>query len=196
MVQSASERLRTTSKAVRKGEHQDLVRDRLVAWRREEVVTRLDGPTRLDRAHAVGYKAKQGYVVVRTRVRRGGRRKTRHVRARKPSKAGVNKYSPGRSLKAIAETRTATHYPNLEVLNSYWVGQDGRHKYYEVILVDPNHPVIRSDPKINWICEPAHKRRAFRGLTAAGRKHRGLQRKGKGAEKVRPSVRANEGRTK
>ncbi len=35
------------------------------------------------------------------------------------------------------------------------------------------------------------KGRAFRGLTSAGRKSRGLRRKGKGAEKVRPSLRAN-----
>jgi hypothetical protein len=25
------------------------------------------------------------------------------------------------------------------VLNSYWINQDGVYKYYEVILVDPNH---------------------------------------------------------
>lgn len=32
---------------------------------------------------------------------------------------------------------------NLRVLNSYWVNQDGVYKYYEVILVDPNHKVVR-----------------------------------------------------
>lgn len=31
---------------------------------------------------------------------------------------------------------------NLRVLNSYWVNQDGVYKYYEVILVDPNHKAV------------------------------------------------------
>ncbi|MFQ6060450.1 MAG: 50S ribosomal protein L15e, partial [Thermoplasmata archaeon] len=90
----------------------------------------------------------------------------------------------------------ARRYPNMEVLASYWVGEDGRNKYYEVILVDPHHPSIINDPKINWICEPAHKGRVYRGLTPAGKKGRGLRRKGKGAEKVRPSIRAHRGRGK
>jgi large subunit ribosomal protein L15e len=97
-----------------------------------------------------------------------------------------------KNIQRIAEERTAKRYPNLEVLNSYWVGEDGRQKYYEVILVDPHHPSIINDPKINWICEPQHKGRAFRGLTSAGRKGRGLYKKGVGAEKVRPSLRAHD----
>jgi large subunit ribosomal protein L15e len=28
------------------------------------------------------------------------------------------------------------------VLNSYWINQDGVYKYYEVILVDPNHKAV------------------------------------------------------
>jgi len=51
--------------------------------------------------------------------------------------------------------------------------------------------VIMSDPEINWICEKQHKHRALRGLTPAGRKGRGLYNKGKGAEKVRPSIGAH-----
>jgi len=45
----------------------------------------------------------------------------------------------------IAEERAAKKYPNLEVLNSYYVTEDGSHKWYEVILVDPHHPVIRNE---------------------------------------------------
>lgn len=51
-------------------------------------------------------------------------------------------------------------------------------RYFEVILVDPFHPVIRNDARINWICNPTHKHRESRGLTSAGRKHRGLRKKG------------------
>ncbi|MFX1299023.1 MAG: 50S ribosomal protein L15e, partial [Promethearchaeota archaeon] len=73
---------------------------------------------------------------------------------------------------------------------------DGKHWYYEVILVDPNHPVIKSDPKINWITEPQHSKRVTRGLTSAGKRSRGLHKKGWGSEKTRPSIRANKGRGK
>jgi large subunit ribosomal protein L15e len=36
----------------------------------------------------------------------------------------------------------------LEVLNSYWVGEDGQHEWFEAILVDPNHPSIKNDDNI------------------------------------------------
>ena len=78
---------------------------------------------------------------------------------------------------------------NLRVLNSYWINQDGVYKYYEVILVDPNHKAvssavgacvllltlrsqIRRDPRINWITKPVHKRREARGLTSIGKQVR------------------------
>ena len=171
-------------------------KQRLIQWRKEGSFVRVDKPLRIDRARALGYKAKQGYVIVRARVRRGGLRKPDIRGGRKPSKRGIAKITPAKSTQRIAEERTAKRYPNLEVLNSYWVGEDGKYHYYEVILVDPHHPVIKNDPKINWICSNKHKGRAFRGLTSAGKKGRGLRNKGKGAEKVRPSIRAHEGKGK
>ena len=36
-------------------------------------------------------------------------------------------------------------YPNLKVLNSYLVYKDGRHSWFEVILLDIHHPSIQSD---------------------------------------------------
>ena len=63
---------------------------------------------------------------------------------------------------------------NLRLLNSYWVNEDSTYRYYEVILVDPNHATIRNDPRINWICKAVHKRREERGLTSAGKKSRGI----------------------
>jgi len=61
--------------------------------------------------------------------------------------------------------------------------------WYEVILVDRSHPQILADKRINWII--VKKGRVFRGLTSAGRKSRGLKKKGIGTEKIRPSLRAN-----
>ena len=147
-----------------------LFRERLMKWRRQPVIVRVEKPTRLDRARALGYRAKQGFVIVRARVRRGGRKRPKPARGRKPSKAGMAKFTAKKSLQRIAEEKVARKYPNLEVLNSYWVGEDGQHMWFEVILVDPHNPVIKSDPKINWICK--QRGRVFRGLTSAGKKSR------------------------
>ncbi|MEM3442863.1 MAG: 50S ribosomal protein L15e [Candidatus Bathyarchaeia archaeon] len=168
----------------------ELMRQRLIDWRRQPVVTRVEKPTRLDRARKLGYKAKQGFVMVRVRVRRGGLRKQRPKAGRRPKRMGVKKFKPAKSLRLIAEERAARKFPNLEVINSYWVGEDGRSKWYEVIMVDPHHPAIKADRDISWITEKQHKKRVFRALTSAGKKVRSLRRKGRGAEKVRPSKKA------
>ncbi|HEX2022002.1 MAG TPA: 50S ribosomal protein L15e, partial [Candidatus Thermoplasmatota archaeon] len=165
-------------KTYRDADHLAIRQQRLYQWRRESVFTRVERPTRLDRARNLGYKAKQGYVVVRTRVRRGSLRKVRFKMGAKPSGMGVRKITASKSIQRIAEERVQKHYPNMEVLNSYWVGEDGRHKYYEVILVDPAHPVILSDPKIRWIANPGNTNRVFRGKTSAGQRGRGLHHKG------------------
>ena len=172
-------------------EFKALQRDRLIVWRKEGTTVRVEHPTRIDRARALGYKAKQGYVVVRIKIRRTRLRKSRPSQGRKTKGQAVRKIQPGKSFRWIAEERVARRYPNLEVLNSYPVGEDGRYKWFEVILVDPFNPSIKNDPKINWICNPANKGRVFRGLTSAGKKSRGLSRKGTGTEKIRPSLRAH-----
>ena len=89
----------------------------------------------------------------------------------------------------IAEQRVARKYPNLEVLNSYLIGKDGIHYFFEVILVDPERPEIKNDKNLSWISKDANLKRVFRGLTSAGKKSRGLRHKGPGL-KVRPSARA------
>jgi large subunit ribosomal protein L15e len=87
---------------------------------------------------------------------------------------GVYGYSPGKSLQLIAEETAARKYRGLEVLGSYYVGEDGEYKWYEVILVDPYLPSIKNDPDIKWIAHPSQRGRVFRGKTMAGRKARGL----------------------
>ena len=169
---------------------------RLIQWRKEENFLKVEKPLRIDRARSLGYKAKQGYIIVRARVRRGGLKKPDIRGGRKPTARGINKITPKKSTQRIAEERTAKRFPNMEVLNSYWIGEDGKHHYYEVILVDPYHPSIANDPKINWITNVSSKRRVLRGKTSAGKKGRGLRHKGKGAEKLRPSRRANRKRKK
>ncbi len=168
----------------------ELMHGRLIEWRKQSVVTRIEKPTRLDKAHRLGYKAKQGFVMVRIRVRRSGMRKRRPTAGRRPKRMGVKKFKHSKSVRLIAEERVARKFPNLEVLNSYWVGEDGTSKWYEVILVDPHHPVIVSDASISWIAQKQHRRRVFRSLTSAGKKVRALRTRGRGAEKARPSLKA------
>jgi len=50
----------------------ELMRQRLIEWRRQPAIFRVEKPTRLDRARKLGYKAKQGFVIACVRVRRGG----------------------------------------------------------------------------------------------------------------------------
>ena len=169
---------------------------RLKAWRQESTVQKIDRPTRLDRARALGYKAKQGIIVARVKVRRGGRRKSRYERNRMTSKMGVNTLTMAKSIQRIAEERAGRRFRNMEVLNSYWVAEDGKQKFYEVILVDPHSTSIKSDKDLCWVAENVHRGRAARGKTSAGRKGRGQRHKGIGTEKTRPSIRAHDGRGK
>ena len=131
----------------------NIMRQMAIKWRREPSIVRIERPSRLDKARRLGYKAKQGYVMVRIRIRRSGARKTRPVSGRRQKAMGVTKIKWAKSYKQIAEERVPKKYPNLEVLNSYYLWSDGRYQWYEVILVDPSHPVIKNDPRINWICQ-------------------------------------------
>lgn len=158
-------------------------------WRKEGAIERIDRPTRLDRARSVGYKAKQGIILARVRVRKGTARKSRHRAGRRSKRQGVNRVTRRKNTQRIAEERATRKYPNLRVLNSYWVGEDGSRRWFEVILVDPEHPSIKNDDDLNWICEDHHRGRAHRGLTSAGIRGRGIGSKGTGTERTRPSVR-------
>jgi large subunit ribosomal protein L15e len=172
---SATKRIQETFQKEYAGKDDSLWRhykDKLIQWRTEPVSIKVERPTNPIRARKLGYKAKQGFVIVRTRIRKGGRRKSRPRSKRMPSKMGVLKFKPHKSLQLIAEERVVRHYPNLEVLNSYWVGEDGKQKFYEVILVDVSHPVIIADRDINWIL--SQKGRVHRGLTSAGKRSRGF----------------------
>ncbi len=151
-----------------------VLRERMIEWRASPVFTKLDKPLRLDRARALGYKDKKGFVVVRVRLMRGGHRRSRPTSGRR-SKRMHSRKNLKMSYQWIAEQRTARKFSNLEVLNSYLIGRDGIHYFYEVILVDPERPEIKNDPVISWIARPENRGRAFRGITSAAKKSRGLR---------------------
>jgi len=170
----------------------DLWKERLMAWRKENSAVKLLRPTRIDRARSLGYKAKQGYSVVRQRVIRGGHKRPMIKKGRRTAHYS-QRMALRKNYQLIAEERVQKKFHNLVVLNSYWVAQDGKYYWFEVILVDPFHPVIKKDKKLAWLGEKKNQSRVFHGKTSAGRKMRGLRgNKGKGAEKARPSRRAHD----
>ncbi|MDP3734049.1 MAG: 50S ribosomal protein L15e [Nanoarchaeota archaeon] len=152
----------------------ELWKTRLMEWRRQAVTLKIERPTRIDRARSLGYKAKQGFIVVRQRVMRGGHTRPQIKSGRRSKRYGT-RLNLRKNYQQIAEERTQKKFTNMVVLNSYLVAQDGKHAWYEIILVDPQHPVIKADKNINWIVNRKHHSRAFHGQTSAGRKGRGLR---------------------
>ena len=166
----------------------DAYKQRLVEWTTQPPVTKVDGPTNIARARELGYKAKEGVIIIRVQVKGGKKKRARNWGGRKPSKSG-RFFSRAKSVQAIAEERAARKFINCEVLNSYFVGSAGSRKFYEVIMLDRAVPAIKSDRIYHNII--AQRARAFRGLTSVGKKHRGIAIKSFGTVKARPSVREN-----
>merc|ERR1711959_551773 len=131
---------------------------RLRSWhfRQLPAIHRASRPSRPEKARLLGYKAKQGYVVYRVRVRRGCRKRLAPKGATygKPVHEGVNQLKFQRRIQSVAEERVGKKLGSLRVLNSYWVGQDSTYKYFEVIMVDPNLKNVRRDGDLNWIAKP------------------------------------------
>jgi large subunit ribosomal protein L15e len=152
----------------------EVLRKRMVEWRKDPAVLKLEKPLRLDRARALGYKAKKGFVVARVRVIRGGHKRTRPKKGRKVGNLTIRK-TLSMNYQQIAERRAQKKFKNLEVLNSYNVGKDGKHYFYEVILVDPERNEIKKDKDKKWISSKKNKNRVIRGLTSSGKKSRGLK---------------------
>ncbi|MGC8730453.1 MAG: 50S ribosomal protein L15e [Candidatus Micrarchaeia archaeon] len=149
----------------------EIYKQRLAEWAKQPPVQRVDKPTNIARARVLGYKAKQGIIVVRVRVGGGSSKLKQPGGGRKPSKNG-RYFTRAKSLRAIAEERAARKYMNCEVVNSYFVGSKSDKKYYEVILAETSSPSLAKDKNYSTII--SRKRRAFRALTSAGKKHRGL----------------------
>ncbi len=151
-----------------------VLRQRMIEWRSSSVFTKVEKPLRLDKARALGYKAKKGFVIIRIRVKRGGHTRPRPNKGRRSKRMHTRK-NLQMNYRGIAEQRVSKKYKNLEVLNSYLIGKDGINYFYEIICVDTSRPEIKNDKAINWILHK-NKRRAVRGLTSAGKKSRGLRR--------------------
>jgi len=168
-----------------------MVKDRIALWRKESPVARIDKPTNVARARELGYKAKQGVMLARVRVDRGLSHRRKIKAGRKPSKEG-RFYAYRKPLQARAEERASRKFSNCEVLNSYFVGADGMYRFFEVIMLDRSHPAIMADSAYSGVI--AQRGRAYRSITSAGIKQRGLVKKGFGTTKNRPSTKAGQSR--
>ena len=124
------------------------LRAKAVEWRRQNALVRVERPSRIQKARQLGYKAKQGIVVIRMRVGRGNMRKKRPVAGRRPKHLGVLRIKPALSMQKVAERRVLERHPNMQLLGSYYLYQDGLYLWYEVILADPSHPRIVKDKEI------------------------------------------------
>lgn len=85
-----------------------LLRMRCWEFRQSNKIVRVSRPSRPDKARRLGYKAKQGYVIYRARVRRGGRKRPvpKGATYGKPTNEGVNQLKSQRSIQATAEVIT------------------------------------------------------------------------------------------
>jgi len=129
-------------------EHTNELKAKAIEWREQPAVLRIERPSKLDRARRLGYKAKQGFVVVRIRVGRGGMRKQRPRAGRRPKHLGVVRIKQSDSMRKVAERRVAERYPNMQVIGSYYLYKDGKNYWFECILVDKNHPAIFKDQEL------------------------------------------------
>ena len=174
-----------------KKEIRDVLQPRLIEWRKGDSVVRVERPTRIDRARALGYKAKKGYFITRVRLLRSKRQRPLIKKGRR-SKHRRRKKIIGKSYQWIAEGRANKKYVNCEVIGSYFLFKDGKYGFYEVILAD--RELVSKYKGMEWLTKNTG--RTYRGLTSAGRKGRGLLGSGKGHEKNRPSLNAHQGRGK
>ena len=124
------------------------LRSRVVLWRKQNAVTRIDKPSRILRARRLGYKAKQGIIVIRMKVGTGGMRRQRPRGGRRPKHLGVTRIKGDDSMKQVAERRVLERHPNMKLLGSYFIYKDGMHYWYEVILADPSHPRVAKDKEL------------------------------------------------
>ena len=124
------------------------LRQRAIIWRKQNAVTRVERPSRLLRAKRLGYKAKQGIIVVRMRVGTGGMRRQRPRGGRRPKHLGVTRIKADDSMKVVSERRVLERYQNMKLLGSYYLYKDGMYYWYEVILADPSHPRIVKDKEL------------------------------------------------
>ena len=125
MVKSMYAFVREAWKVPEKSGVKELLWNRMQEWRREGSVVRLERPTRIDRARSLGYKAKQGIAVARVQVRRGGRRASRYVRARRSARMGKNRSPQERASSGLPKSALRRSSPTWKSSTPTGLGRTG-----------------------------------------------------------------------
>ena len=121
-----------------------LLRVRCWEYRQLPGITRLTGPSRPDKARRMGYKAKQGYVIYRVRVRRGGRKKP------------VSKVSRPRGLSGLLTALTCECLTHVAMLHE----PQRKHLYglliFSMLPSANQHLLIHAGYRVWQAREPGH----------------------------------------
>lgn len=106
-----------------------LLRVRCWQFRQLNSIHRAPRPTRPDKARRLGYKAKQGYVIYRVRVRRGGRKRKvpKGATYGKPTNQGVTELKFQRSLQSVAEVK--------QMIRLFVMGLHDYYKIFSVVAI-------------------------------------------------------------
>merc|ERR1712080_707928 len=131
---------------------------------------------------------KQGFVIWRVAVRRGGRkRKVKNgITYGKPVHHGINHLKPRIGHQNRAEMKIGRRdCGNLRVLGSYWVCQCGRYKYYEVIMGTPSTKPSDVIPRLTGYAAPCT---STASVAVSPHKGRNTAASGRGGVPVRPSA--------
>src|SRR3989344_2672370 len=140
------------------GKLEPILRNYMIEWRKENSIVKLNRPTRLDKARALGYKAKQGFLIARVRLKRGGRLREKFKGGRR-NKTMRRKKIVWKNYQWVAEERANKKFPNMSILNSYYLAKDGKHYFYEVILVDPE--IVKNYINFRWLKNRKNRSRIY-----------------------------------
>ena len=88
------------------------LRELMINWRAGQSITKLERPTRIDKARMLGYKAKKGFVIYRVTLQRGGRAKARPRVKRRSKRFSVKKILR-MSYQWVAEQRVQNKFSHL-----------------------------------------------------------------------------------
>lgn len=161
-------------------------------WRKQKVIARAEKPTNPIRARELGYKAKKEFVIVRVRIKRGKRTRRKPDLGRKPGR-NVKRVNPGRNLAFYAKQKAMKRFKNLLVVGSYLVGQDGVHKFFEIVMKDEHKSVPKKLVKLKAEEEKAElKVEAKKVVKAVGEKAVEASNAAKKVAGAKPDLKAKE----
>jgi large subunit ribosomal protein L15e len=177
-------------------DYKSLMKQKELEFRQtENTVVRVEKPSNLVSARQVGYKAKQGIVVARVKVRKGHGTYSRPKNKRRPKRQGQAKLTRRKSTRAMAEEKASKKYENCEVLGSYKVAEDGRSHFYEIVLADRTNPAVKNDKNMKFLAKN-QQGRAERGKTKAGKVNKEENKKTKAKKRKKKNIKVKNNRTK